>query len=282
MEDNDFRFSYTQSELANIIAARNILEFTDGTAVPEKIPHVLLPYALMYIALLFVFWMFTGDFIQLQLSRFSGGYQESPAVITDVVVKKKTTHNHHHDRIGGSAKINKTEKFYTVWAKNSEGISFKFFDTHVYHKGDQITVVYDRDNPSRSMIKSSRNYLKSGFKLIALTFAVIVVFVTTFRHGMSLYHMSKTVERNMYVEVRCIERFERHRVRCKGRLSMYKTVYMPYYEMQAGMQHVVFRGTAMNEEPVPEEINRKYITRIYMWDIGNPHDNRYYVQEIPR
>ncbi|MCR4554754.1 MAG: hypothetical protein K5752_07530 [Succinivibrionaceae bacterium] len=107
MEDNDFRFSYTQSELANIIAARNILEFTDGTAVPEKIPHVLLPYALMYIALLFVFWMFTGDFIQLQLSRFSGGYQESPAVITDVVVKKKTTHNHHHDRIGGSAKINK-------------------------------------------------------------------------------------------------------------------------------------------------------------------------------
>ena len=259
---------YSRAELERKIAERSA-QVMDQFCEAEKYSLKAVMKFGAGIVLLFLFqFSYFSDVYSVQLSRFTGGY-----VNTDAVVEHYT-----HMR--------KRAVFRAVTPDNTVlRFSSKYFRTS---NGATINVSYNRNSPSHAYVNDFR-YSAPSFLAAAVIFGGLAWMIMVFNGRLKGYRKLKALkEGSQYVllEADLDRDFDKTvKTSAKGKKSEY---YACWYKLEVeGYAPVIFHGIwHLNLwTDNPELLSRAAVKeagrcRIYMYDVGNPDEMRYFIEEV--
>lgn len=248
-------------DLKTAIAGRGISAFTDGLDGNAVLNRAILIFLTAVVAVFAaVLIVVNKNYFGAQLSRLTGSYQQTAARVVYV-------------KTYGSG----TSYLELVTPDNQKLIIDEY--PEAFREGDLVTAGYDLTRPEFCFIPgyvSFFNLFREPYLFVFVLGGIFLLILTN--QFVNYRRLSRLVMEGIYAEVEGTGRFETR----KSRGKQQKTFYARIYQMEVnGYGIITFRGPWSLRKPDDSAANTGRCFRIYMADIGNPANHRYYIVSVP-
>lgn len=244
--------SHTQQEAIDIMASRR-RKYYDHLCESVIFNYKWMMFELMVIIILFSCHYFAlRDIYGVQISRLYGSFVQTEGIVVEV---------------------NKPSSYKV---ETQDHNTFRF---HVEHgglyKNSKVTVCYDKSNPRLAYIDDF-SYILDRITPSVFYAVFGTLFLFSLLASLRKHSILSGIKRNGgYFPVTRTDRFETRRDRDSGKNSI---SYAPLYKLKISSdQEILFRGDWTGRQPEGESINHRADFIIYMQNIDDPDNDRYYL-----